>query len=39
LGTVPSAFARAYSKKAKVIVLSLEEDERRIVPVPVAVNQ
>jgi hypothetical protein len=39
LGHSSKAFARAYSKKAKVIVPSLEEYERRIVPMPAAVNQ
>ena len=39
LGHSSKAFARAYSKKAKVIVPSLEEYERKIVPMPVAVNQ
>ncbi len=39
LGHSSKAFARAYSKKAKVIVPSLEDYERKIVPMPVAVNQ
>lgn len=38
LGHSLKAFARAYSKKAKVIVPSLEDHERKIVPMPVAVN-
>jgi integrase len=39
LGHSSKAFARAYSKKAKVIVPSLEDYERKIVPMPMAVNQ
>ena len=39
LGHSSKAFARAYSKKAKVIVPSLEEYEAKIVPMPRAVNQ
>lgn len=39
LGHNSKAFARAYSKKAKVIVPSLEDYEAKIVPLPVAVNQ
>jgi integrase len=39
LGHSSKAFVRAYSKKAKVIVPSLEDYERKIVPMPVAVNQ
>jgi integrase len=39
LGHNSKAFARAYSKKAKVIVPSLEEYERNIVQMPVVVNQ
>ncbi|HEY3855971.1 MAG TPA: tyrosine-type recombinase/integrase [Verrucomicrobiae bacterium] len=39
LGHSSKAFARAYSKKAKVIVPSLEDYERKIVPMPIAVNQ
>jgi hypothetical protein len=39
LGHTSKAFARAYSKNAKVIVPSLEEYERKIVPLPIAVNQ
>jgi integrase len=39
LGHSSKAFARAYSKKAKVIVPSLEDYERKIVALPVAVNQ
>ena len=39
LGHSYKAFARAYSKKAKVIVPSLEDYERKIVPMPVAVNE
>jgi integrase len=39
LGHSSKAFARAYSRKAKVIVPSLEDYERKIVPMPVAVNQ
>jgi integrase len=34
LGHSSKAFARAYSRKAKVIVPSLEEYERKIVPLP-----
>ena len=37
LGHSSKAFARAYSKKAKVIVPSLEEYERKIVPMTAAV--
>jgi integrase len=36
LGHSSKAFARAYSKKAKVVVPSLEDYERKIVPMPVA---
>jgi len=39
LGHSSKAFARAYSKKARVVVPSLEEYEAKIVPMPVAVNQ
>ena len=39
LGHSSKAFARAYSKKAKVIVPSLEDYEAKIVPLPMAVNQ
>lgn len=39
LGHNSKAFARAYSKKAKVIVPSLEDYEAKIVPMPVAANQ
>ncbi|MGD0412348.1 MAG: tyrosine-type recombinase/integrase [Verrucomicrobiota bacterium] len=39
LGHSSKAFVRAYSKKAKVIVPSLEDYERKILPMPVAVNQ
>ena len=39
LGHSSKAFARAYSKNAKVIVPSLEEYEAKIVPMPTAVNQ
>ncbi len=39
LGNSSKASVRAYSKKAKVIVPSLEDYERKIVPMPVAVNQ
>jgi integrase len=39
LGHSSKAFARAYSKKAKVVVPSLEDYERKIVPMPMAVNQ
>jgi hypothetical protein len=38
-GHSSEAFARAYSKKAKVIGPSLEDYERKIVPMPVAVKQ
>lgn len=39
LGHNSVAFARAYSKNAKIIVPSLEEYEAKIVPMPIAVNQ
>jgi integrase len=39
LGHSSKAFARAYSKKARVIVPSLEEYERKIGPLMMAVNQ
>ena len=39
LGHTSKAFARAYSKNAKVIVPSLEEYEAKILPMPAAVNQ
>jgi integrase len=39
LGHSSKAFARAYSKKARVIVPSLEEYERKIVLMRAAVNQ
>jgi integrase len=39
LGHSSKAFARAYSKKAKVVVPSLEDYEAKIVPMPMAVNQ
>jgi integrase len=39
LGHSSKAFARAYSRKAKVVVPSLEDYERKIVPMPIAVNQ
>ena len=39
LGHSSKAFARAYSKNAKVIGPSLEEYEAKIVPMPMAVNQ
>jgi hypothetical protein len=39
LGHSSKAFARAYSKNAKVVVPSLEDYEAKIVPLPVAVNQ
>jgi integrase len=39
LGHSSKAFARAYSKKAKVVVPSLEDYEAKIVPMPLAVNQ
>ena len=39
LGHSSKAFARAYSKKAKVIVPSLEAYESKIIPLPMAVNQ
>ena len=39
LGHNSKAFARAYSKNAKVVVPSLEDYERKIVPMPMAVNQ
>jgi len=37
LGHSSKAFARAYSKNAKVIVPSLEEYEAKIVPMPSAI--
>jgi len=39
LGHSSKAFARAYSKKARVIVPSLEDYERKIVSLPMAANQ
>jgi integrase len=39
LGHSSKAFARAYSKNAKVVVPSLEDYEAKIVPMPMAVNQ
>ena len=39
LGHSSKAFTRAYFKKARVIVPSLEDYEAKIVPMPVAVNQ
>ena len=39
LGHNSAAVHRAYAKKAKVKIPSLEEYERKIVPMPVAVNQ
>jgi integrase len=39
LGHNSKAFARAYSKKAKVIVPSLEDYEAKIVHLPLAANQ
>jgi integrase len=39
LGHSSKAFVRAYSKKGRVIVPSLEDYERKILPMPVAVNQ
>jgi hypothetical protein len=39
LGHSSKSFAWAYSKKAKVIVPSLEDYETKIVPMPSAVNQ
>jgi site-specific recombinase XerD len=39
LGHSSKAFVRAYSKKARVIVPSLEDYEAKIVPMPLAVNQ
>lgn len=39
LGHSSKAFARAYSKKAKVVVPSLEEYEGKIIPLPQAANQ
>lgn len=38
LGHSSKAFARAYSKNARVTVPSLEEYEKKIVPVPLAAN-
>jgi integrase len=39
LGHSSKAFARAYSKNAKVVVPSLEDYEAKVIPLPVAVNQ
>jgi len=39
LGHISKAFVRAYSKKAKVIIPSLEDYERKSLPMSVAVNQ
>jgi hypothetical protein len=39
LGHSSKAFVRAYSRKAKVVVPSLEDYERKIVPMSLAVNQ
>ncbi|MGA2544324.1 MAG: hypothetical protein ABSG78_22460 [Verrucomicrobiota bacterium] len=39
LGHSSKAFVRAYSKKARVIVPSLEDYEAQIVKLPLAVNQ
>jgi integrase len=39
LGHSSKAFARAYSRKARGVVPSLEDYERKILPMPVAVNQ
>jgi integrase len=39
LGHSSKAFVRAYSRKARVVVPSLEDYEAKIVPMPVAVNQ
>lgn len=39
LGHSSTAFTRAYSKKAKVVVPSLEEYEAKVIPLPMAVNQ
>jgi len=39
LGHRSKAFVRAYSRKAKVVVPSLEDYERKIVPTSLAVNQ
>jgi hypothetical protein len=35
----PKVFARAYSKKGKVIVSSLEDYKAKVIPIPMAVNQ
>jgi hypothetical protein len=39
LGHSSKAFVRAYSRKARVVVPSLEDYEAKIVPLPIAVNQ
>jgi integrase len=39
LGHSSKAFVRAYSKKARVVVPSLEDYEAKVVPLPMAVNQ
>jgi integrase len=39
LGHSSKAFVRAYSRKAKVVVPSLEDYERKILPMAMAVNQ
>jgi integrase len=39
LGHSSKAFVRAYSKKARVVVPSLEDYEAKVVPMPMVVNQ
>jgi integrase len=39
LGRSSKAFVRAYSKKARVVVPSLEDYEAKVVPMPMALNQ
>ena len=39
LGHSSKALVRAYSKKARVVVPSLKDYERKILPMPLSVNQ
>jgi hypothetical protein len=39
LGHSSKALVRAHSKKARVVVPSLEDYEAKVVPLPMAVNQ
>jgi integrase len=39
LGQSSKAFVRAYSRKARVVVPSLEDYVAKVVPLPMAVNQ